>query len=126
MLKRINMPASNKNCIYQTGQAMVEYVVVLVFGVMVLTIGPGGDVILDLLGVMNDNHQGYSYATSLSTLPDYDNLADYVLDGYGEDIDTVENKLKELYTNVPSNPSFEFPDEMPSSASDILEGVSIF
>ena len=56
------MPASNKNCIYQTGQAMVEYVVVLVFGVMVLTIGPGGDVILDLLGVMNDNHQGYSYA----------------------------------------------------------------
>ena len=120
------MPASNKKCIYQTGQAMVEYVVVLVFGVMVLTIGPGGDVILDLLGVMNDNHQGYSYATSLSTLPDYDNLADYVLDGYGEDIDTVENKLKELYTNVPSNPSFEFPDEMPSSASDILEGVSIF
>jgi hypothetical protein len=117
---------SNKNGTHQAGQGMVEYVVVLVFGVMVLTIGPGGDVLLDLLAVINDNHQGYSYASSLSDLPQFDSLGDYVLDAQGENIDAVENKLKELYDMVPSSPSFEFPDAMPTSASDILEGASIF
>ena len=116
---------SNKSTTHQSGQGMVEYVVVLVFGVMVLTIGPGGDALLDLLAVMNDNHQGYSYAASLSTLPDHDNLGEYILEANGENITAVENKLKELYDMVPSNPSFEFPD-MPNSASDILEGASIF
>ncbi len=105
---------------------MVEYVVVLVFGVMVLTVGPGGDVLLDLLAVMHNNHQGYSYGASLSTLPDHDNLGEYILAAEGERIDAVENKLKELYNMVPSNPQFEFPNEMPSSVSDILEGASIF
>lgn len=69
-----------KQRLRQRGQGMVEYVVVLVFGVMVMVIGPGGDVLLDLLGVMNDKYHGYSYATSLSTLPDHDSLGDYLTD----------------------------------------------
>ena len=89
----------------QIGQAMAEYVVVLAFGVMMLTMGPGGDVLLDLLGVMNDNYQGYSYATSLSTIPDQDNLAEYMLEKNAEDITAVENKLKELY-NIPTKCSY--------------------
>ena len=118
---------NKNNKIYpQKGQAMAEYIVVLAFGVMVLTMGPGGDILLDLLGVMNDNYQGYSYATSLSTIPDHDNLGEYLLEANAEDITAVENKLKELYDKVPSSPTFEFPSDLPPSVSDITEGFSFF
>jgi hypothetical protein len=110
----------------QKGQGMVEYVVVLMFGVMVLTIGPGGDVLLDLLAVMHDNHQGYSYAASLSTLPQFDSLGEYVLDANGESITAVENKLNELYNMVPSSPTFEFPTDIPPSVNDLTDGLSFF
>ena len=120
------MTKNNKNIKPQKGQAMAEYIVVLAFGVMVLTMGPGGDILLDLLGVMNDNYQGYSYATSLSTIPDHDNLGEYMLEKNAEDITAVENKLKELYDKVPSSPTFEFPSDLPPSVSDITEGLSFF
>lgn len=90
-----------KQYLRQRGQGMVEYVVVLVFGVMVMTVGPGGDVLLDLLGVMNDKYQGYSYATSLSTLPDHDNLADYMIDSGIIDPGDLVNALEE-YTSFPT------------------------
>lgn len=93
---------------------MVEYVVVLVFGVMLLTVGPGGDVLLDLLAVMNDNHQGYSYAASLSTLPDQDNVGE----AYGDElIDALGSQIPGGFTG------FEVP-EMPSMNDIIDEGVS--
>ncbi len=111
---------------FQKGQSMAEYVVILMFGVMVLTMSPGGDILLDLLAVINDNHQGYSYAASLSTLPQYDSLGDYVLEANGEDITAVENKLKELYNSVPSSPTFAFPSEVPPSVTDLTEGLSFF
>ena len=121
------MSSTNKKPVkFQKGQGMVEYVVVLMFGVMVLTMGPGGDVLLDLLHVINDNHQGYSYASSLSTLPQYDNLGEYILETNDDDITAVENKLKELYNSVPQSPTFEFPSEIPPSVSDITEGISFF
>ncbi len=120
------MVKSVKQYRHQAGQAMVEYVIVLVFGVMLLTIGPGGDVLLDLLAVVNDNHQGYSYAASLSTLPQFDSLGEYVLDANGENITAVENKLNQLYNLVPSSPTFEFPSEVPPSLNDITEGFSFF
>lgn len=100
-----------KNKFYkiQCGQGMVEYVVVLVFGVMVMTIGPGGDVLLDLLGVMNDKYQGYSYASSMSTLPDHDTLADYLIDS--DVIDPIEPG--DLFTALEDYTTF--PDlEVPS------------
>jgi hypothetical protein len=120
------MPLLNNSIKRQKGQGMAEYIVVLAFGVMVLTTGPGGDILLDLLGVLNDNHQGYSYATSLSTLPDHDNIGEYMLEKNAEDITAVENKLKELYDKVPSSPTFEFPSEVPPSVTDITDGLSFF
>ncbi len=53
------------------GQGMVEYVVILAFGVMML-MGPGGDVIKDLLAVVQNKYRGYSYSMSMSPLPDFD------------------------------------------------------
>ena len=58
------------------GQGMVEYTVILAFGVLVL-LGPGGDVIKELEDVFKQNYRGYSYAMSLSTLPDFDNGDDF-------------------------------------------------
>lgn len=53
------------------GQAMVEYTVILAFGLMVL-LGPGGDVIAALADVLKNNYRGYSYSLSMSPLPDFD------------------------------------------------------
>lgn len=117
----------NRHTLRQLGQGMVEFIVVLVFGVMVMTIGPGGDVLLDLLGVMNDKYQGYSYATSLSTLPDHDNLAAYLID---EDIiDPIDpGALVDEISNYTSFPTLDtFPDDlMPDSPADILDGAISF
>lgn len=120
------MKGINQGLKPQRGQGMTEYVVVLMFGVMVLTMGPGGDVLLDLLAVLNDNHQGYSYAASLSELPQYDNLGEYILDANGEQISAVEDKLNELYSKVPTNPSFQLPSNIPPSVSDLTSGLSFF
>ena len=125
-MKRASM-RKNKHSVRQHGQGMVEFIVVLVFGVMVLSIGPGGDVLLDLLAVMNDKYQGYSYAASLSTLPDQDSLGAYLVD---EDIvdpidpNTLVDKMNE-YTHFPTLDTFP-EDLMPDSPSDILDGVTSF
>lgn len=50
---------------------MVEYTVVLAFGVLLL-MGPGGDVLKDLAMVMQNKYRGYSYAMSLSPLPEFE------------------------------------------------------
>jgi len=54
----------------QAGQAMVEYTVILAFGLMML-LGPGGDVLRDLADVMKNNYRGYTYALSMSPLPEF-------------------------------------------------------
>jgi hypothetical protein len=62
------------------GQGMVEYTVVLAFGVLLL-MGPGGDVLKDLAMVLQNKYRGYSYAMSLSPLPEFDTgpeLATYI------------------------------------------------
>ncbi|RME32709.1 MAG: hypothetical protein D6786_09770 [Gammaproteobacteria bacterium] len=75
---------------------MVEYTVVLFFGLLLLFkafslpgVSPSGhdtggfrpdSVPGLLLGVMKDNFQGYSYTMSLSDVPDYDTLYDYLMD----------------------------------------------
>lgn len=60
---------------------MVEYTVIFAFGIMLL-MGPGGDVLLDLAAVMKNKYRGYSYSMSLSTLPDFDTgpeLREYIV-----------------------------------------------
>ena len=112
---------------FQCGQSMVEYTVVLVFGVMVLTTGPGGDVILELLNVLKDKYRGYSYAMSLSTPPDHDSLGDYLVDA--DIVDPIDpndlvNKIDD-YTSLPNLQDFA-TDQLPDSAGDILEGATSF
>jgi len=111
---------------------MVEYVVVLAFGVMVL-IGPAGDVMQALLDVMKGNYTGYTYAMSLSEIPDYDNLYEF---GMSTDeatsaraqVDSLFSQI-EGFTDFPTLDSFDdlVADQMPNSASDIVDGaLSIF
>tara|TARA_R110002072_G_scaffold32211_5_gene98613 strand:+ start:6036 stop:6389 length:354 start_codon:yes stop_codon:yes gene_type:complete len=103
----------------QAGQGMVEYIVVLVFGVMVLTVGPGGDILLDFLGVLNDNYQGYSYSASLSTLPDHDNFALYAVDTLA-----IESEIAAL-GNISINGALaDAVPEIPTASDVIAEGLS--
>lgn len=57
----------------QKGQAMIEYTVVTVFGILVLTTGPGRGVIEELENAVRNNYDGFSYAVSLSDYPDKEN-----------------------------------------------------
>lgn len=96
---------------YQFGQSMVEFIVVLVFGVMVLTIGPGGDVLLDLLAMINNKYQGYSYAASLSDLPQYDSIGHYV-DELGV-VNPHPNELVEQIRQFTNPENFPSPPSLP-------------
>ncbi len=87
------------------GQSMTEYTIVLVFGVLALTTGPSGDVMLQLLNVMKANYQGYSFAISMSEPPDYDNVTDYrnalIIAGLSNDeIDKLAVESADLYTDL--------------------------
>ena len=89
----------------QLGQSMTEYMVVLAFGVMVITTGPGGDMSLQLLNVMKNNYEGYSYGMSLSEAPDYDDEPTYeaalIAAGYAqEDIDRLAVNSVDVFSDL--------------------------
>lgn len=114
-----------RTLITQRGQSMVEYTIVLVFGVMVLTTGPGGDVMADLLKVMKGNYQGYSYAVSISDYPDHDSLGEYLSDPDVQD-KLDPNVLVSQVGKFTQFPALEqFPD-IASSPQDILESAVSF
>ena len=79
----------------QLGQSMTEYTIVLVFGVLVLTTGPSGDVMADLINAMQENYEGYSFAISLSEPPDYGDADLYAayLTTQGLDQDEIDKLL---------------------------------
>ena len=126
------------------GQSMVEYTVVLVFGVLALTTGPSGDVIKQLLDVIKENYQGYSYALSLSEAPDYDSAAEYVLalqaEGLDQDqidklaVDTPDAlKVLQFFNRDPSSVISDLKDKLsdptsllPTSVGDVMEGAGSF
>ncbi len=62
----------------QKGQAMIEYTVVSVFGILVLTTGPGRGVIGDLTNAIRDNYDGFSYGVSLSDYPDKEDYLELI------------------------------------------------
>ncbi len=122
---------------------MTEYTVILVFGVMVLTTGPGGDVMQDLLAVLKKNYAGYSFGISLSEPPDYDSAAEYAsaLSGHGlsnEEIEKLAVKTTDLlgdlgqYNKDPATQLKKLEKikdamtEMPSSVGDIMDGATSF
>lgn len=53
----------------QRGQAMVEYCVVAIFGILVLTSGSMRNVITGIVETLHKDYQGYAYAVSLSEVP---------------------------------------------------------
>ena len=104
---------------------MVEYLVVLAFGVMVLIMGPGADLRDALRTVVTENYGGYSYGMSLSPLPDYDTQAEYsaALTVAGFDADTVSQLaydpteyMKELQTY---NDKFNKINDVNKAISDL-------
>jgi hypothetical protein len=110
----------------QSGQSMVEYTVVLVFGVLVFTTGPGANVLTDLYNVMQSNYRGYSYALSVSEYPDHDSLGAFLLDSsIADKLDptTVIPQLTQ-FTQFPTLQTM--PTGFPTSPADLLDGATSF
>lgn len=102
------------------GQAFVEYVVVVTFGILVLV--TNDQVIWGLRDAIRNNYDGYSYAVSLSEYPDADNgvgyrnmleaqgapdeMVDYLAD---DPLDMVEFLINEyLLSSLPGLGEFDF------------------
>ena len=76
----------------QSGQSMVEYIIVLAFGVMVL-LGPGAGGVVAVLDQLKLNYRGYSFSMSISAAPDFDDSEDYydaLVNQYGVDEERAE------------------------------------
>lgn len=127
----------------QSGQSMVEYTVVLVFGVLALTTGPSGDAIQDLMDVIKENYRGYSYGMSLSEAPDFDSAAEYalVLQSEGLDDEEIERlavdtpdalKLLQFFNRDPMTQLEDIKNladpssVLPQNVGDVLEGAGSF
>ncbi len=94
------MSTYNKFGRYQLGQSMIEYTVVIVFGILTLTTGPMKDQTKILMDKIRENYRGYSFAISISDIPDSDTDTDYwtLLDGQN-----VSKELKQQLTDRTSN-----------------------
>lgn len=126
----------------QLGQSMIEYCVVVAFGVLTLSTGPMRELLFeDLPNTIRDNFQGYSYAISLSDTPDHDNSADLeemlILQGVPEDqaaylaqnpFDLMQYLDDYTSMGIPdmADAIDEITDAMGLSPSDFLEGLSPF
>ncbi len=117
----------------QNGQGMVEYTVVLAFCVMVLLSAQaydvddfGNNIFVHLRNVIQDNYQGYSYGISLSDTPIHDNLGEYLIDSDVVDPINPHEMIDKIkgYTTFPDLEAF--PSDMPTSASDVLDGATSF
>ncbi len=122
---------------------MVEYTVVLVFGVLSLTTGPGGDAVLQLLNVIKQNYQGYSYGLSMSEPPDFDSAEDLVqaLEAQGLEDEEIERlaidtpdalKVLQFFNRDPMDVLDDVKDiadptnALPQNAGDVLDGAGSF
>lgn len=119
---------------------MVEYCVVVSFGVLTLTTGPMKDLIFQLTGTIQNNFQGFSYAISLSDTPDHTNAGDLqtMLEDQGVPSDRAaylaQNPfdLSEYFDKIPTSlPDLsagmdDILDAVGLSPSDFLEGISPF
>ncbi len=114
---------------HQFGQSMPEYTVVLVFGVLVLTTGPGGDVMQQLLGVIKENYEGYSYAVSLSEPPDYDDVTDKLAaeaEGLVDDLTSFADKDPEKLIEAGIKAEVEATKEaVENEINSILDAITI-
>ena len=126
----MNIRTLQKN---QSGQAMVEYIVVVLFAVLLISaplyepgkpdfesfeyanprtrtdIPKGLNSIEVVRAVIQDNYRGYSYAVSLSEYPDYLPLEDQVAQ-INEGLDQLNNGVVEAKNFVSSLGQFQAPN----------------
>lgn len=123
----------------QLGQSMIEYTIVVGFGVLTLTTGPMQDVLLHLMDVIHNNYQGYSYAVAVSDYPDANDsgtleallVSRGVPDEQAQYLSQNPFDLFQLLKKYvsPNLPDFqegldEIADQAGLSPSDFLEGLS--
>lgn len=106
----------------QKGQAMIEYTVVSVFGILVLTTGPGRNVILDLTNAIRDNYDGYSYAVSLSDYPDKENYLD-LISMYNDQ--GMPSERREYLTDNPNDMVRELAGYALTSIPGVTQGLDM-
>jgi len=80
----------------QFGQSMVEYTVVIAFGILTLSTGLMTGVVDDLMATIHRNYAGYSFAISLSDYPDSDTASNYRGMLLGQN---VNNDMKDVLTD---------------------------
>ena len=116
---------------YQRGQGMVEYVVVLATLVFALTVplnGPGSNNVIEQIEqVLQDNYEGYSFAVSLSEMPDAISMDEALqmfedaggdpsqLTDAGDLIQQVDDFLDVSFSDL-------IPDVTDFSVDDLLDG----
>jgi hypothetical protein len=108
--------------IRQKGQAMIEYTVVSVFGILVLTTGPGRGVIEDLENAVRDNYDGYSYAVSLSDYPDKENY-DLLIKMYNDQ--GMPSERREYLTDNPNDMIRELAGYALTSIPGVTQGLDM-
>lgn len=116
----------------QGGQSIVEYTVIMTFGFFALLFTD--DAFEVLLETLHDNYQGYSYAVSLSDLPQYDSL--YQFGQTTPEFQAAEQELHGMVDTFENILGAGFPDLqdfeeiagniIPDSPADILQGVGSF
>jgi hypothetical protein len=107
---------------HQKGQAMIEYTVVSVFGILVLTTGPGRNVILDLTNAIRDNYDGYSYAVSLSDYPDKESYLD-LISMYNDQ--GMPSERREYLTDNPNDMVRELAGYALTSIPGVTQGLDM-
>jgi len=80
---------------------MIEYTVVIVFGILTLSSGPVKVAVNDLLTSIRNNYHGYSYAIAFSDIPDSNSHQEYetLLNG----MQNMPPELKRQLTDSDSN-----------------------
>ncbi|MCG8378214.1 MAG: hypothetical protein MI865_01940 [Proteobacteria bacterium] len=78
------------------GQSMVEYNVVILFGILTLNSTPMRNAVTAAMDAIRNNYQGYSFAMSLSDIPDAVDANAYqtMLDGQN-----VNTAMKDVLTD---------------------------
>ena len=131
MMARLTHTAASTKPWRQYGQGMVEYVVVLATVVFALTVPLNGagsnNVIEEIEQVLQDNYEGYSFAVSLSEMPDAVSM-DEALQMF-EDAGGDPNQLTDagdLIQKVDDFLDISFSDLIPDvtdfSVDDLLDG----
>ena len=123
---------------------MIEYTVVVVFGILFATQGPMRTVVANAMTAMQDNYEGYSYAVSISDFPDMNanvtNAVTYQNFLIGQGVPATEaarlSNDPDLYLadligyNLPAPPNLSAVasnfSNLPPSASQIMGGLSAF